>query len=158
MFNSHDYSNMQVHYEIWLPENTRLIIKNDTGNVVLRGALNLEQLRIVTGNVDIRDLKSAADIQVTTGKIRVMNTDVTGNMKVQTGDIDAEIRSLSSNSTLSINTGKLYARLHRELNASIQTSIQTGSTSIQAITANGPYQLSLQCGTGEIAVSQLESD
>lgn len=158
MFHSGDYGNMQVHYEIRVPENTRLIIKNDTGNVVLRGGLQLDSLRIITGNADIRDLVSARDIQVTTGKIRVMDTALTGNMKVQTGDIDAEIRSLSSNSQLSVSTGKLHVHLHRELNASIQTSIQTGSTNIQAVTSNGPYQLSLQCSTGEIVVRQLETD
>lgn len=84
-----DKSNVQIDYEIYMPEKSELNVTNKFGDVII-GSWNGDlEANVQHGDIWVNDRLSAAKVDMRFGKLNVGTLDY-GNIKMSNGSIDVE--------------------------------------------------------------------
>ena len=142
----------KVHVTVYLPLDsyTDVVLKSDTGDIVLDKALTVDKfnLDVHTGDVVIKDLTSGEfKAQSSTGNQMYKNVTFTNdmNIKASTGDITMDTVS-ANNITVETSTGKHY---YRETVATNKLAITADTGDITLLNSDGGT-VDIKTSTGDV--------
>ncbi|RDY60172.1 hypothetical protein [Flagellimonas nanhaiensis] len=84
-----DKSNVQIDYEVYLPQNTELDIANKFGDIIIDSWTGDLEITLQHGDIWVNEDISTAKIDMRFGKINARDMDY-GNIKMDNGRIDVE--------------------------------------------------------------------